>query len=132
MGIKHWITIAWIALGLIGGSAFTAAGHWAYDTFVDDPHLIEITQTQERAACAIRTTLAADLARDAEMRRQKAIAQKVGEDFNRIAAEAERNRKLQVERLEKEIADYESDGDGTDVCRITADDLGRLQSGPPP
>jgi len=127
--MTNWISMAWVALGIMLGTSISGAGFWAYDAFVDDPAVVMEVETRERASCAIRTSLAADLAREAETRRQKAAADAALEELQRFAATAESNRKLQVERLEQEIASYENVDDGI-VCRISHDDLMRLQAGP--
>ena len=117
MKVNALLMAAVLAAGVSGG-AFTAAGWWAYDTFIDDPQIVRIEQAK---AASLMEAAAAKATRDEQARQFKVGEVQFQKSYER-ALEDEAWQQAKVNLLQAEIADYERErqaaGIGQGLVRV--------------
>lgn len=116
--------VAAMLLGLAGGTGMAGAAAWAFNEWIDNPHVRELAAQKERDACIVRTMDAANRAEQAERARQRAvIADAITAYEAAIDASDVARRAIEAAR-DQERADYEQklrDAGLSDV--VTGDDF---------
>lgn len=99
--------VAALLVGLACGTGVAGAAAWAFNAWIDNPHVRELAVQKERDACQFRTLDAANRAEAAERQRQRAVLEEAIKAYEaaidagiaaRLATEAARD---------QERADYE-------------------------
>lgn len=99
--------VAALLIGLAGGTGVAGIAAWAFNAWVDNPHVRELATQKERDACVIRTMVAADRAEAAERARQRAVLEDAINAYE-AAIDAGNAARLEAEAArDQERADYE-------------------------
>lgn len=116
--------VAALLIGMVGGGGIITAVGVAYNTYIDNPHVIALASQKERDACAIRTMDAANRAETAERERQRRVNSDVLTIFRRAAELEEEMRRIAEDELDKEIIRHEAElSDARRICTITDGDF---------
>lgn len=121
-------------IGLAGGSGLTGAMAWAFNEWIDNPHVRELAAQKERDAAAIRVMDAARRAEAAERARQQAVLEDAIAGYQAALDASDAARRTIETAREQERAEYEQrlrDAGLSDL--VTDDDFDWLRRpyGPP-
>ncbi len=127
-----WTSIIGGPLGLARIGAGLGLGvvlFWAYDTFIDDPHIRELAKLQ----CVIDTQEDAQKAEDAVRELLRKADEAAQEAYERDLQKSTERYSQTISDLRQEIADYDAQlaGEGR-LCPLTDADFVRLRGGLPP
>jgi len=94
-------------VGLAGGSSLMGAGAWAFNEWIDNPHVRELAAQKERDAAAIRVMDAANRAEAAERTRQRAVLDDAIKAYEAALDAGDLARRSAETARDQERADYE-------------------------
>ena len=127
--------IAAMLIGLGGGGTLASAAAWAFNEWIDNPHVRELAVQKERDACVIRTMDAASRAEDAEQARQRAVLDDAIAAYEAALDMGNAARRAAETARDQERADYEQklrDAGITDVVTDSDFEWLRRQHGAAP
>lgn len=122
---------------LLLGAVPAALGGWfagaAKFALVDAPQIRAEASAAAEVQCALRVTLAANAAEKAERDRQKQVSSDALAAYRAALANSERTAAMATERLERDIADYETQlVEQGRFCGITQPDIDFMYGRSPP
>lgn len=127
--------VAAMLVGLAGGTGLVGAAAWAFNEWIDNPHVRELAAQKERDACIIRTMDAANRAEDAERDRQLAVIEDTINAYEAALDLGDVARRAAETARDQERADYEQklrDAGLGDVLTDSDFEWLRRQRGPAP
>lgn len=95
-------------LAMLMSGGLSIGGAWLWNEWIDNPHLRELVQVEERAACTTRTQEAAAAAKEHERIRQLAAGVRALKDYRERAEARARLQAEAQDQLEAEIAKNEA------------------------
>ncbi len=99
--------VAAMLIGLVGGGGLIGAAGWAFNEWVDNPHVRELAVQKERDVCVIRTMDAANRAEAAERERQRVVLADAIAAYRAALDAGDAARRAAETARDQERADYE-------------------------
>jgi hypothetical protein len=99
--------VAAMLIGIAGGSTLVGAGAWAFNEWIDNPHVHALATQKERDAATIRVMDAANRAEVAERARQRAVLDTAVAAYEAALDAGDVARRAAETARDQERADYE-------------------------